>query len=371
MKALVTGGAGLIGSHIVDELVSKGYDVRVFDNLEPETHRQGKPLWVPEGVEFILGSMQEKDKLHSALKGVDVVFHQAAFGGFAPEISKYVLSNTLGTAYLFDVIREKSLPIRKIVTASSQAVYGEGTYNCLEHGIQYPKARPSSRLEQGLWEVLCPSCDNALFPLPTHESKPVDPAFIYSLTKYDEEVMTLKLGETLNIPSVALRYAVTYGPRQSLSNPYTGIASIFSTRILNDLPPIIYEDGLQMRDFIFVKDVARANILVMESDKADYNVFNVSSGKGTSLLDFVKVLSKTYSKEVGAELPGKFRPGDVRHLFSDNSKLCSLGWNPKYSLEEGFKEYAEWILEQGSVAEYFSEAFEVMKQRGIVRDAKK
>ncbi len=370
MKALVTGGAGLIGSHVAMELLKKGYEVRILDNLEQETHPNGRPAWIPEQAEFMQGDMALKQDVAKALDGIDVVFHQAAYGGFAPEISKYVQTNSLGTAYLFDAIRESKYPIKKIVTASSQGVYGEGAYTCAEHGIMFPQSRPLAQLERGSWEVKCPRCGADMEPTNTPETKPVDPGIIYSITKYSQEMMTLRLGQSLGIPTVALRYSLTYGPHQSIFNPYTGITSIFSTRILNGLAPIVYEDGMQMRDFVFVEDVARANVHVMEDDRADFQVFNVGSGKGTSVLDFIQALATAYGKDVTPKITGQFRPGEVRHLFSDNSKLRALGWEPTHDIHQGLAKYVAWIKMQGEVKEYFSEALKRMQERGVVRDVK-
>lgn len=370
MKALVTGGAGLIGSHIVDLLLEKGYDVRIFDNLEKETHPFGKPKWIPGKAEFIKGEMQDKKAVEEALQGIDIVFHEAAYGGFSPDANKFVYSNVVGTTNIFEAIREKKLPIKKIVLASSQAVYGEGKYECKNHKIQFPNVRQLEQLLKGEWEVKCPICGAEMKPLPTDENVPVDPGIMYSISKYAEERISLKLGQTLNIPTVALRYSVTYGPRQSLFNPYTGICSIFSTRLLNDLPIVVYEDGNQKRDFIFVKDVARANLFVMESKKADYNVFNVGTGKPTSVLEFISILSDTYHKKAKIEMNNAFRPGEVRHLYSDASKLASIGFKPGTTVREGIAEYVEWIKTQGKVKEYFSEAFETLKKRGVVMNAK-
>lgn len=369
MKALVTGGAGLIGSHIVDLLLEKGYAVRIFDNLEPETH-QKKPDWIQAAAEFQQGDMRNKDALSKALTGVDVVFHQAAYGGFAPDVSKYVEVNALGTAMMFDIIKEKKLPIKKIVVASSQGVYGEGKYRCKAHGVKEPQNRPLEQLQRGEWEVLCSECSATMAPLPTDENKRLDPGIMYSLTKYCQEWTALRIGKMMGIPTVALRYSLTYGPRQSLFNPYTGITSIFSTRILNNLPPIVYEDGQQQRDFVFVDDVAKANLFVMDNSKADGDVFNVGSGKGTTILDFIRVLAEAYGKSVTPDIPNQFRPGEVRHLFSDNTKLARLGFTPSTPLKKGIQQYKEWIETQGSVKEYFSEALKKLQQRGVVQSVK-
>ncbi len=264
MRALVTGGAGFIGSHIVDLLLSRGYDVRVFDNLELPTHALGVPAYLSPEAEFIQGDMRDPDALAAALHGVDVILHQAATGGFTAHFANYIACNSLGTALMLEVIRDGNLPVKKIVVASSIAVYGEGKYRCAEHGVTFPTPRPIEQLERCEWEVRCPECDEELSPLLTDEHTPVEPATAYAISKYDEERLALVFGRQTGIPTVALRYFVTFGARQSVHNPYTGVCSIFSTRLLNGLPIIIYEDGHQTRDFIYVTDVARANLFVLE-----------------------------------------------------------------------------------------------------------
>lgn len=367
MKALVTGGAGLIGSHIVDLLLEKGYHVKIIDNLEPETHPHGKPSWIPKGVEFVHGDVADEARLFEAMKDVDVVFHQAAYGGFAPNQNKYVLSNTLGTSNIFHIIRTKNLPIQKIVFASSQAVYGESRYQCSQHGIFEPDYRKKERLQQGLWEHPCPQCGKNLEMMPVHEQKTLMPSTMYAVTKYTEELISFLMGKSLGIPVVGLRYSLTYGPRQSLFNPYTGICSIFSTQILNGIPPTVYEDGKQTRDFVFVEDVAQANLFVMEHDSANNEVFNVGTGKPTSVIDFIGYLAEAYGKPAEYQLTGEFRQLDVRHLHSDNSKLGKLGFIPRVTVREGIQKYADWILSLGTVEEVFSRHKEKMKQMGIIQ----
>jgi dTDP-L-rhamnose 4-epimerase len=367
MKALVTGGAGLIGSHIVDLLLESGYDVRILDNLEPCTHMEGKPEWVPDDAEFMLGDMRNIDDVERALTGVDVVFHQAAYGGFAPELTKMTDVNACGTARIFEVIRTRRLNIQKIVTASSQAVYGEGRYECPNCGLCDPAPRLVPQFEKGEWEVKCPTCSSPMHGAPVPEEAPLKFTSLYALSKYFEERLTLALGQEWGIPSVALRYSLTYGPRQSLFNPYTGICSIFSTRLLNSLPPCIYEDGRQTRDFVFVKDVARANLMVMESPEANYRVFNVGTGVGTAVMDFACMLRDAYQAKVHPITPGEFRPMDCRHLMADNSKIKALGWAPKFTVREGIQEYADWILSKPHPSEYFSKAEETLKAIRIVR----
>lgn len=368
MKALVTGGAGLIGSHIVDLLLQKGYEVRILDNLDVSVHLRRKPDWIPREAEFIKGDVINESDVDKAMRGVNIIFHQAAFGGFTSDIAQYFHVNVVGTAIIMQLAVSGKYPVEKLVVASSQAVFGEGMYWCPEHGMIHPDLRPLEQMTRQDWEVHCPVCAKQMTPRPTDENQ-LNPKTPYAMSKYSEEDMSVKLGAAHGLPTVALRYSVTYGPRQSIFNPYTGVCSIFSTRILNDLPPIIYEDGHQTRDFIYVGDVARANLLAAENDKANFHVFNVGTGKATSVLDFVRLLTSTYGKEFQAEVKGKFRHGDVRHLFADNTKFCRLGWQPKVTLAEGLDLYARWIQSQGPVRDYFSEAEIILKQTKVVRES--
>ncbi len=367
MKALVTGGAGLIGSHIADLLLEKGYEVRIFDNLEPQTHMEGKPRWIPEEAEFIQGDMRSERDLESALKGVDLVFHQAAYGGFAPEIAKMTDVNALGTARMLEIIRNKRLNIKKIVTASSQAVYGEGKYFCKEHGAQHPPLRSIEQLSKAEWELRCPFCSKPMEGRPVDEEMAVSVTGVYSISKYFQERLTLNFYKETGIPTVALRYSLTYGSRQSVFNPYSGICSIFSTRILNNLPPVVYEDGNQTRDFIYVKDVARANLLVSENDAIKGEVFNVGTGKPTRVVDFLSILTSAYKSNIKPVFPNEYRPMDLRHLFADASRLAKYGFKPQYDIETGVKEYVNWIRSIGSPKEYFSKAMEFLRELKIVR----
>ena len=364
MKALVTGGAGLIGSHIVDLLIEKGHQVRILDNLAKPTHLQGKPTWINPKAEFMEGDVRRREDLDAALEGVDWVFHQAADGGFTSAISHYFTNNSLPAAVLYELIRDKH-PVKKVVAASSQAVYGEGKYFCKEHGAQYPLPRPVEQMAGRDWEVHCPVCGAAMGGIPIDESQ-VNPLLPYAMSKYMNEILALNLGKLYQIPTVALRYSLTYGPRQSLFNPYTGICSIFSTRILAGKSPVIYEDGKQTRDFVFVEDVGRANLLVAEKDEANYQVFNVGTGVATTVLEFVATLARVYEREVEPTLRNEFRPGDFRHLSTDATRLRNLGWEPKFPLEAGLRRYAGWIQSFSSVEEYFSEAERILKETRVV-----
>ncbi|GFP28014.1 NAD-dependent epimerase/dehydratase family protein [Candidatus Hakubella thermalkaliphila] len=367
MKVLVTGGAGMIGSHIVDLLLREGYEVKILDNLELPTHRNGMPDYIPKDAEFIKGDLTRKIDLVRALEGVAVIFHQSATGGFTPQVSKYVIANSLGTARLFEVIRDRNLSIQKIIVASSVAVYGEGTYLCPEHGIFYPTMRSIAQLEKRRWEVECPLCQRVSVPQPVKESKPVSPETVYSITKYDQERLALVLGKLYKIPTVALRYFVTYGPRQSIHNPYTGVCSIFATQIANNKAPLLFEDGLQTRDFVFVEDVARANLLVMKEKKADFKVFNVGSGKAIAIREVAETLINKLNGDVQPLITNEFRPQDVRHIVADITDISQLGYSPSVSFEQGIDRYLEWIERQGKVEDYFSAAKEDLKKAGIIR----
>jgi dTDP-L-rhamnose 4-epimerase len=369
LRALVTGGAGFIGSHIVDLLLERGYDVRVFDSLELPTHAAGKPSYLAPEAEFVLGDMRSREQVRGALEGVDVIIHQAATGGFTPRIADYIAANSLGTAQMLEVVRDERLPVRKILVASSIAVYGEGKYTCAEHGAQSPGLRQAAQLERQEWEVKCRDCGAPLTPSPTDERTPVEPGTAYGVSKYDQERLVLTFGEQTGIPSVALRYFVTYGPRQSVHNPYTGVCSIFSSRIMNDLPIVIYEDGHQTRDFVFVKDIARANLFVLEDERANSRVFNVGTGKPTSIRDLANALQDCLGKRQRIDYPASFRNGEVRHIVADVSELKQLGFEAECSLAEGLQSYVEWLSTQGPLPEYFTAAERELKERGVVRSA--
>ena len=365
-RALVTGGAGLIGSHVTDLLVREGWKVRVLDNLEPQTHRRGKPAWINEKAEFIEGDLRDRETMAAALDQIDIVFHQAAYGGYMPEISKYVHVNSLGTAQMLELIREKDLPIKKIVVASSQAVYSEGAGICPKHQLVFPGVRPVEQLRRGEWEVHCPICGATTKSAPTPENAPVGGETVYGLTKVDQEKLVLLWGKQVGVPTVALRYSCTYGPRQSIFNPYTGVIAIFCTRLLNNLPPVLYEDGEQTRDFSFVEDIARANLLAAESGKLDGLAVNVGSEKGVSIRKVAEIVSSTLKIDIQPEARGEFRPGEMRHLTSDTTKIRSAGYKPQVELEEGIERYIDWIRSQSDIRDYFSEAEQILKSKGIV-----
>ncbi len=369
-RALVTGGAGLIGSHIVDLLLREGWTVRILDNLEPQTHKNGKPEWVNPRAEFRQGFVQEYDTMHSALKDIDVVFHEAAYGGYMPEMAKYVLVNSFGTAQMLEIIRDKKLPIEKVVVASSQAVYSEGAALCPEHGPVVPLLRPVEQLGSGDFAVHCPNCAKPTTSIPTPESTPGGGETVYALTKVDQERLVLLWGKQTGIPSVALRYSCTYGPRQSLFNPYTGVIAIFCTRLLNHQQPVMYEDGGQTRDLCFVEDIAHANLLVATTSKLDGLPVNVGSGRATSVRDLAKIIADKLEIDLSPLARGEFRPGEIRSLISDISRIRTIGYEPSVTIEQGIGRYIDWIRTQGPVEDYFAKAEAGLRANGIVQSIK-
>jgi dTDP-L-rhamnose 4-epimerase len=354
-RVLVTGGAGFIGSHLVDALLQAGHAVRVFDSLEPQVHgglrEQGRwPDYLARDCEKIVGDVRDRAALKKAIDGSDVIFHEAAAVGVGQsmyEVHRYMDINTLGTATLLDILANEKHGVRKLMVASSMSIYGEGAYHCPEHGKVHPRLRPSAQLAQKDWEMRCPECGTHASPIPTDEEKPLFSTSIYAISKKDQEEMCLCVGRAYGIPTVALRYFNVYGPRQALSNPYTGVAAIFSSRLLNNNSPLVYEDGLQSRDFIHVSDIVQANILAMTIEAADYDSFNIGTGRTTTVLDVAHVLAHALDKSIEPTIAHKFREGDIRHCVSDISKAQRmLGYRPCVKFEDGMQELAEWVGRQ-------------------------
>jgi dTDP-L-rhamnose 4-epimerase len=367
-RTLVTGGAGLIGSHLSDLLLREGHSVRILDNLEPQTHRNGKPPWIPREAEFLNADVRDRAAVAAALRDVDVVFHQAAYGGYMPEMAKYVEVNSFGTAQMLEIIRDENLPVKKVVVASSQAVYREGAAICPEHGLIFPDTRPAEQLATGDFSVHCTVCDVPTTPTATPEEAPTGGETVYAITKLDQERLALTWGQQTGIPTVALRYSCTYGPRQSIFNPYTGVIAIFCTRILSGQPPVLYEDGEQTRDFCYVGDITRANLLVAATDKLDGLPVNVGSGRATTIREIARMTSKALDVPIEPITRGEFRPGEMRHLTSDISRAASAGYAPEIELQSGIERYIGWIKDQGGVRDYFAEAEKVLRAKSIVHE---
>src|SRR5579864_1708021 len=304
-RILVTGGAGFVGSHPVDALLKRGHQVRVFDNLTPQVHGDGLPGYFPREAEFIQGDVGHQERLREAVRNIDVVFHLAAAVGVGQsmyEISHYMAANTQGTANLLQALLDARCRVEKLIVASSMSIYGEGKYACPSCGEMSPPPRLLSQLKRKTWEALCPRCGDELQPVPTDESKPLQATSIYALSKKDQEEMVLLFGRTYQVPAVALRYFNIYGSRQALSNPYTGVAAIFASRLMNGNPPLVFEDGMQKRDFVSVHDVVAANLLAMERNGADGKALNVGSGEPITIADVAAELARAMDSEIVAEL---------------------------------------------------------------------
>jgi len=369
-KILVTGGAGFIGSHLVDALVEQGYQVRLLDAVVPQVHAGGKPEFLNPKAEFLRGDICDRALVQKALDDVSIVFHEAAEVGVGQsmyEMERYVRANTLGTSILLEEIVARREDVKKLVVASSMSVYGEGAYNCRKCGPQSPKLRSSEQLASHDWELHCDRCGAELKAAPTSEEKPIYPTSVYAISKQDQEQLCLVVGRSYGVPTVALRYFNVYGTRQALSNPYTGICAIFSSRLLNDQPPIVFEDGEQTRDFVHVSDIVQANLRAMETDRADYETMNVGTGVATSVNQMAKLLSDGLGKKVPAQVVGKFREGDIRHCVADISKAKRLlGYQPAVSLLRGIPELLAWVSQQ-SASDSTAKATKELEERNLVR----
>jgi len=368
-KVLVTGGAGFIGSHLVDKLIELGHDVVGFDNLEPQVHGKDQkiPKYLNKECEFVKGDIRSRDELKKALKGREIIFHQAAVVGIGQsmyEINKYTEVNILGTSNLLDILANENHQMEKLIIASSMSVYGEGKYSCVNCGAVYPKLRSLSQLKRGEWEMRCSLCNQEVQSLPTDEDKPLYPTSVYAISKRDQEEMCLTIGRAYHISTVALRYFNVYGPRQALSNPYTGVAAIFSSRILNNHSPYVFEDGLQSRDFIHISDIVQANLLAMQNEKADYEVLNVGTGRPLTVLDVAKALIKNLDSSVDIDIVRKYREGDIRHCYADISKIQKkLGFKPRLKFEEGISDLVEWVKRQTAVDQFEKSQRELEKKK--------
>jgi dTDP-L-rhamnose 4-epimerase len=346
-KILVTGGAGFVGSHLVDALLIAGHRVRVFDNLTPQVHSDGLPGYLSAEAEMVRGDMRNPDELRRALDGIEVVFNLAAAVGVGQsmyEISHYVGVNMQGTANLLQELLARESRVEKLIQASSMSAYGEGKYFCALCGEMAPGLRSNDQLLRKSWELECIQCGRVLTPIATDEGKPLQCSSIYALSKRDQEEMVLLFGRTYNLPVVALRFFNIYGSRQALSNPYTGVAAIFASRLLNGKAPLVFEDGNQMRDFVSVSDAVQALMLAMHSPQADNKAINVGSGEPVSIRAVAATLASALRTEIPPEVSGKYRSGDIRHCFADITAARSLlGYTPRVSLREGIKDLVTWL----------------------------
>jgi len=369
MKVLVTGGAGFIGSHLVDALVREGHTVRSLDNLEQQVHGGKEPDYLNPKAEYLWGDIRDRDILKQALSSIEAIFHLAAKVGIAQsmyEIESYVSSNVLGTSILLETVALERIPIRKLVVASSMSLYGEGAYRCPSCGPIAPPLRPGEQLQKQQWQMCCPRCKKQATDIPSTEEKPLSPTSIYAITKRDQEELSLTVGRSYGIPTVALRYFNTYGSRQSLSNPYAGACAIFSSQIRNGRPPHIFEDGKQKRDFTHVSDIVQANLLVLKDPRADHQVFNVGTGTSASILEVAEALIELYGAGLKPEITQKARAGDIRHCSADISRIQALGFAPKVTLKAGLQELVAWG-KGTDAADRSEQATQELKARGLTR----
>jgi dTDP-L-rhamnose 4-epimerase len=364
----VTGGAGFIGSHLVDRLLADGADVRVLDSLDPQVH-DGRPAYLNRDAELHVGDVRDGDAVERALHDVDRIVHFAAAVGVGQsmyEIERYTSVNAIGAA----VLLERALTVRdrleKIVVASSMSIYGEGLYRCPAESVDVsPQPRAEAQLAAREWEVRCPSCGAALEPLPTPESKPLQPLSVYAVGKRDHEELTLAVGRAYGIPATALRFFNVYGTRQALSNPYTGVAAIFSARLLNGRAPVVFEDGRQSRDFVHVSDVAAAVVAALEPAAATYEAVNVARGESVSVAQVAETLARVLDVDVEPEVRNEYRAGDIRHCFGDPSRARRLlGWEARVTFDDGMRELAAWLAGQTAV-DRVDEATDALARRGL------
>ncbi|MHB8086281.1 MAG: GDP-mannose 4,6-dehydratase [Dehalococcoidia bacterium] len=367
-RVLVTGGAGFIGSHLVDALLKKGHEVRILDNFEPQVHVT-EPDYLNKAAELIRGDVRSSDDITRALRDIEVVFHFAAMVGVGQsmyQIERYTEVNSFGTAKLLENLAMSKKHIEKLVVASSMSIYGEGAYTCKDCGVLYPKLRSDAQLKSSKWEMQCSDCDDSVHPIATSEEKPLYPTSVYAVNKRDQEELCLSVGRAYNIPTVALRFFNTYGTRQSLSNPYTGVCAIFMSRIKNNQPPLIFEDGKQLRDFVSVHDIVQSCLLAMEKKEADYETFNVGTGQAISIYEIAQLLIKLMGKNISPVVTGKFRSGDIRHCYADISKIQEkLGYKPEVTLEKGMRELITWG-ENAFALDKFPEAEKELNEKHLI-----
>jgi len=371
-RILVTGGAGFVGTHLCCELVRLGYTVRVLDNLDAQVHGKSlrKPKALPDTIEWMKGDVTRPADVARAMTGVDYVYHFAAAVGVGQsmyQVRHYMNTNSMGGATVLESVIRHRDKIRKVIVASSMSLYGEGLCECPKCGPVSPRIRTVAQFRRRDWDVHCNICDSILTPRPTPETKPLNPRSIYAITKRDHEESFLAVGEAYSIPTVALRFFNIYGPLQALSNPYTGIAAIFSGRMINDQPPIIFEDGQQSRDFTHISDIVQACVLSLTRKEANQQVFNVGTGKPTSVLGIAKLLADRLGFNRKPKILHRFRAGDIRYCYADISRIQNLlGYSPKMTLERGISNLIAWMAAQNG-KDSVPVAMSELKSMGLIQ----
>ncbi|HEY8942740.1 MAG TPA: NAD-dependent epimerase/dehydratase family protein [Polyangiaceae bacterium] len=373
MRVLITGGAGFIGSHTADALLAEGHAVRVLDSLEEPVHRGGKvPKYLDPRIEFVRGDVRHEPTLLSALQGSDAVIHLAAFQDYLPTFSKFFDVNVTSTALIYELIVRERLPVKKVVVASSQAALGEGRYRDGQGRDVLPGLRSDEQLSKGIWEIQPgPGQTGPLEYQPTDETV-ANPQNPYGMSKISEERVALNLGKQYGIPSVAMRYSIVQGPRQSFYNAYSGACRVFCLSFHLKRDPVIYEDGRQVRDFVNIADVVDANLLVLRDPRADFQMFNVGGDKAVTVSEFARTVAEVFGRRDYEPAPsGKYRYGDTRHIFSDVSKLKALGWAPKRGVRESVEAYRAWLESEGVAEDILDYSNRLMTKLGVVRDVAK
>ena len=371
---LISGGAGFIGSQLCIKLIEKGYAVTVLDNLSEQIHGVGESALyksIKDKCIFIKGDVRHKQDWLKSIKGQDAVIHLAAETGTGQsmyEVEQYNEVNIMGTAHLLDILANKNHSIKKIIIASSRAIYGEGKYNCSNHGVQYPNERKEQDMDNGEFNLKCATCNTELSLLATDEQAKIHPSSIYGINKQQQEQMVMLMGASLGIPAVAFRYQNVYGPGQSLSNPYTGILSIFSTRILNGNNIDIYEDGQESRDFVYIDDVVDATILGLENNAANGEVFNIGSAEPTTVLTVAETLKKLFNAATTINVSGNYRVGDIRHNYADVTKAKKLlCFAPKYNFQQGITAFVAWVKTQKVEEDKYEQSKQELQAKGLMK----
>lgn len=370
MRILVTGGAGFIGSHTTDRLVALGHKVVVLDAVVPPVHRGGQPSYVTPGVDFYQGDVRNRDLVTNLLRRSDAVYHFAAYQDYLPDFSRFSDVNVVSTALLYEIIVAERLDISRVVVASSQAAMGEGLYRCRDHGEQTPDMRLEAALARGDWDLSCPTCGGPLDLEATPESI-ANPQSPYAMSKYAQEAVAVNLGRRYEIPTVALRYSIVQGPRQSVFNAYSGACRIFCLSYLQGVPPALYEDGASLRDYVNVDDVVDANVLVLEEERAIGRVFNVGGGAPYTTRQFAEIVRRQYGSEHPARITGEYRYGDTRHIVSDISALRTLGWSPRRTPVDSVAAYSAWLAEMEGLDGLLAETRAKMRALGVLRSVRK
>ena len=366
---LVTGGAGFIGSHSVRALAERGLRVRVLDALRPPVHAPGRAPDLPSGVEVVIGEVEDRATLRRALEGVDAVLHLAAYQDYLTDFSTFYRVNAVGTALLYELIVAEKLPIGRIVLAATQAEYGEGKYRCARHGILYPPPRDEAQLAARDWEVRCPTCGQALEPLPTDEAI-VNPGSTYAMSKRAAEEMALTLGRRYGIPTAAMRYSIVQGPGQSFRNAYSGALRAFAVQALHGRPPLVYEDGQQIRDFVWIGDVVAANRLMLTRPEIETGSYNVGGDRRVRVIELARMVLEAVGLDAEPDVPGIYRIGDTRHIQSDVARLRGLGWRPTMEQMDMVRAYVEWARQQPDLYDSSADAVARMRQLGVLKEAR-